>query len=63
MGGVDVHTHAFLTSALVAGEWLASRPARLALWKEPQYPLDKRLDEPQNWSEGLEVRILDPTGD
>jgi hypothetical protein len=25
-GGVDVEIHIFLTSALVGGEWLASRP-------------------------------------
>jgi hypothetical protein len=27
-GGVDVYTHVFLTSALVRGEWAASRPGR-----------------------------------
>jgi hypothetical protein len=27
-GGVDVYTHVFLTSALVGGEWLASRLGR-----------------------------------
>jgi hypothetical protein len=27
-GGVDVYTHVFLTSALVGGEWSASRPGR-----------------------------------
>jgi hypothetical protein len=27
-GGVDVYTDAFLTSALVQGEWSASRPGR-----------------------------------
>jgi hypothetical protein len=27
-GGVDIWTHVFLTSALVGGEWSASRPAR-----------------------------------
>jgi hypothetical protein len=27
-GGVDVEIHIFLTSALVGGEWSASRPAR-----------------------------------
>jgi hypothetical protein len=26
--GVDVETHVFLTSALVGGKWLASRPCR-----------------------------------
>jgi hypothetical protein len=27
-GGVDVHTHVFLTSALVGGEWSDSHPGR-----------------------------------
>jgi hypothetical protein len=27
-GGVDVYIHIFLTSALVGGEWSASRPCR-----------------------------------
>jgi hypothetical protein len=27
-GGVQVQTHIFLTSALVGGEWSASRPSR-----------------------------------
>jgi hypothetical protein len=27
-GGVDVYTRVFLTSALVGGEWSASRPGR-----------------------------------
>jgi hypothetical protein len=27
-GGVDLYIHIFLTSALVGGEWLASRPCR-----------------------------------
>jgi hypothetical protein len=30
-GGVDVCTHVFLTSALVGGEWSASRPGRFIL--------------------------------
>jgi hypothetical protein len=28
-GRVDVQIHIFLTSALVEGEWLASRPSRI----------------------------------
>jgi hypothetical protein len=28
-GGVDVYIHIFLTSALVGGEWSASRPCRV----------------------------------
>jgi hypothetical protein len=51
-GGVDVYIHVFLTSALVGGEWLASRPGRftpgerapgihwLGGWVDPQSLLD-----------------------
>jgi hypothetical protein len=38
-GKVDVHIHIFLTSALVGGEWSASRPYRFTPGKEPRYPL------------------------
>jgi hypothetical protein len=31
-GGMDVETHVFLTSALVGGEWSASRPG----WFTPE---------------------------
>jgi hypothetical protein len=34
-GGVDVEIHIFLTSALVGGEWSASRPGRFTPGKEP----------------------------
>jgi hypothetical protein len=34
-GGVDVYIHIFLTSALVGGEWLASRLGRFIPGKEP----------------------------
>jgi hypothetical protein len=33
MGGVDVCSHIFLTSALVGGEWYASRPGRFIPWE------------------------------
>jgi hypothetical protein len=47
--GVDVYIHIFLTSALVGGEWSASRPCRFTpRLKSPRYPLDRRLSEPQN---------------
>jgi hypothetical protein len=62
-GGVDVQIHVFITSALVGGEWSASRPGRLTPCKDPRYPLDRRLDGPQirsGWYE--EVKILYPTG-
>jgi hypothetical protein len=34
-GGADVQIHVFLTSVLVGGEWLASRPGRFNPRKEP----------------------------
>jgi hypothetical protein len=34
-GGVDVWIHIFLTSALVGGEWSASRPCRFNPGKSP----------------------------
>jgi hypothetical protein len=34
-GGVDVYIRIFLTSALVGGEWLASRPGSFTPGKEP----------------------------
>jgi hypothetical protein len=52
MEGVDVQTHVFLTSALVGGEWSASRPGRFTAgeispvthrtggWAEPTAGLD-----------------------
>jgi hypothetical protein len=46
-GGVDVEIHIFLTSALVGGEWLASRPGRftpgthcIGGWVDPRAGLD-----------------------
>jgi hypothetical protein len=36
-GGVDVYIHVFLTSAVVWGEWSASRPGRLS----PRCPFDR----------------------
>jgi hypothetical protein len=47
-GGVDVQTHNFLTSALIEGEWSASRHGRFtALGKSLRYLLDRRLGGPQ----------------
>jgi hypothetical protein len=37
---VDVQIHIFLTSALVGGEWSASRPCPFTPWKEPRTGLD-----------------------
>jgi hypothetical protein len=48
---VEVHFHAFLTSALDGGEWSASRPRSLYLQgKSPWYQLDRRLGGPQSRS-------------
>jgi hypothetical protein len=43
-GGVEVYTHVF--SALVGGEWSASRTCRFT----PRYPVGRRLRGPQNRS-------------
>jgi hypothetical protein len=63
-GGVDVEIHIFLTSALVGGEWSASRPGRFTRgerapgthwiggWVDPQSRSGRRGEE----------KILDPTG-
>jgi hypothetical protein len=63
-GGVDGYIHVFLTSALVGGEWSASRPGRFTpQGKNLRYPLDRRLGGPQNWSGRRgEEKILGPTG-
>jgi hypothetical protein len=59
-----VKIHVSLTSALVEGEWSAPRSGRFTpRGKGPQYPLDRRLGEPQKWSgRHGEVKILDPQG-
>jgi hypothetical protein len=41
MYGVDAQINVFLTSALVGGEWLASRPAALTPGIEPPVPTGK----------------------
>jgi hypothetical protein len=38
-GEVDVSIHIFLTSAIVGGEWSASRPFRFTPGKEPPVPI------------------------
>jgi hypothetical protein len=62
-GGVHVLIHIFLTSALVGGEMLASRPGRFTPRRNiPPYPFDRRLGGPQSQSGRLgEENILDPT--
>jgi hypothetical protein len=41
---VDVQIHVFLTSALVVGEWSASRPCRFTPAESAQCPFDKWVD-------------------
>jgi hypothetical protein len=53
---VEVQLHTFLTSALDTGQWLTSRPDRFAPGKEPQYPLNWRLNGPQNQSGRFEEK-------
>jgi hypothetical protein len=38
-GGVDVQINIFLTSALVGGEWSASRPGRFTPGKKTPVPI------------------------
>jgi hypothetical protein len=69
-GGVDVYTHVFLTSALVGGEWPASRPGRFTSGKRARGThwtggwVDPRagLDDMEKWKfltpPGLELRPL-----
>jgi hypothetical protein len=46
---VRYRTHAFLTSALVGGEWSASHPGLFTPGERSRYPLDWRLVGPENW--------------
>lgn len=46
-GGADADTF-LLTLALVGGEWLAHAPASVVRGKTFQYPLDRKLEEPQS---------------
>jgi hypothetical protein len=63
-GGVKVELHILLTTALVGGQWSASRNGRFTPWETaPRYPLDRRLGGPQNRSgRHGEEKILTPTG-
>jgi hypothetical protein len=70
-GGVDVYIHIFLTSALVGGEWSASRPGRftpgerapgthwLEGWVSPRVGLDDVEKRKFLNLPGLELRPLD----
>jgi hypothetical protein len=49
--GMNVQIHVFLSSALVRGEWSASRSCRFTQGETaPQHPLDRRLGGPQKHS-------------
>jgi hypothetical protein len=53
----------FVSSALVGGEWSASRPGRFTREKGSRYPLDRRLDGPRNrYGRCGEGKNLAPTG-
>jgi hypothetical protein len=47
-GGVDVSIHIFLTSALLGGEWSASRPGRFIPGKELPVPIVQEV----GWTPG-----------
>jgi hypothetical protein len=61
---VDVYSHVFLTSALVGGEWSASRPCLFTpQGRIPRYLLDRKLGGPQSRSgQRGEMKIVDTTG-
>jgi len=60
---VDVDIHAFLTSALDGGEWLASHPhCFTSKERAPPYPVNRRLGVPQSPSEHSEEEALAPVG-
>jgi hypothetical protein len=51
LGGEEVSSYSFLSSALDGGEWSASRLGRaLFPGKDPRYPLYRRLGGPQSRS-------------
>jgi hypothetical protein len=62
-GGVDIYIHVFLTSAVVGGEWSASRLGLFtAKGNSPRYPLYRRLGGPQSrCGRRGEEKIFDPT--
>jgi hypothetical protein len=69
-GGVDVYIHIFLTSALVGGEWSASRPDRfipgerapdthwIGGWMGPRAGLDAVVERKFLTLPGLQLRPL-----
>jgi hypothetical protein len=62
-GGVNVYIHIFLTSALVVGEWSASRPCRFTPGERAPGTHFMRLGGPQSRSGRYgEVKIFYPSG-
>jgi hypothetical protein len=60
-GGVDVYIHIFLTSALVGGEWSASRPGHFTPGERaPRTHWIGRWVDPRAGMDDVE-KILDPT--
>jgi hypothetical protein len=60
-GGVDLQTHIFLTSALVGGEWSASRPGYLTPGeRDPGTHWIEGCVDPRVGLDNVE-KILDPT--
>jgi hypothetical protein len=61
-GGVDVQIHIYLTSALVGGEWSASRPGRFTLGERD--PIVHFIGGWVGNGDGLDdvEKILDSTG-
>jgi hypothetical protein len=55
-GGDDVYIHIFLTSALVAVEWLASIPCCSTPGESLRYPLDRNLGGPRAGPDHVEKR-------
>jgi hypothetical protein len=55
-GGVDVYIHVFLTSAIVGGEWLVSRPGRFAPGVKTPRNTYRKLCGPRSRSEPSERR-------
>jgi hypothetical protein len=44
--GLAVKLHSFFTSSLDGSQWSVSLPGRFIPWKEPRYPLNRRLRGP-----------------
>jgi len=63
-GGLEVHLHTFLISAVDGGEWSASCPSCFTTRESPWNPMDRRLCGYQSWSgcSDKEMKFLPPLG-